>query len=106
MKLITKAIERKLDKTPIGSTDGMGKAAPVIVKFFYPYGAGTWLVTEAERIGDDWRFYGAAEIGNGFEWGYVMFSELQSIRKFGRPAVEREMYCPPKTVGEEWKDAA
>lgn len=106
MKLLTKAIEKKLEKTPLGSTDGMGKAAPVIVKFFYPYGSGTWLITEGERLDDgDWRLYGAAEIGYGFEWGYVMLSELTSIRKFGRPAIERDRYTPSKmTVGDGWKD--
>lgn len=106
MKLITKAIERKLEKHPIGSQDGKGGDAEVLVKFFYPYGAGTWLVTEAERTEDgDWMLYGAAEIGYGFEWGYTMLSDLQSIVKFGRPAVERELYAPPKTVKEAWSDA-
>ena len=105
MKMLTKVIERKLEKTPIGSTDGMGKDAPVIVKFFYPYGVGTWLVTEAEREGDDWRLYGAAELGMGFEWGYTMLSQIEAIGGNTCWLVEREMYCPPKTVGEAWKDA-
>lgn len=106
MKLLTKAIENKLEKTPINSTDGMGKDAPVIVKFFYPYGSGTWLVTEGERQENgDWLFYGAADIGYGWEWGTVMLSDLLSVRKFGKPAIERDMYSPPKTVGEVWADA-
>lgn len=104
MKLITKAIERKLEKHPFGSQDGKGKDAEVLVKFFYPYGSGTWLVTEAEKQEDgDWMFFGAGRI-HEWEWGYVMLSELQSVRKFGRPAIEREMHCPPKVVGDEWKE--
>ena len=105
MRMLTKAIERKLAMTPIGSTDGMGKDARIIVKFFYPYGVGTWLVTEGEKIDNDWRLYGAAELGMGFEWGYVMLSELEAIGGNTWKLVEREMYSPPKTVGEEWKDA-
>jgi len=106
MKLITKEIEKKLEKTPIGTTDGMGKDAPVIVKFFDLYGVSKWLIVEAEKQEDgDWLLYGAADIGHGYEWGYTMLSDLKSIRKFGRPVIERELYCPPKTVNEEWKDA-
>jgi hypothetical protein len=105
MKLLTKAIEKKLHATPIGSTDGQGKDAKVIVKFFYPYGHGTWLITEGEKIENDWRLYGAAELGIGFEWGYVMLSSLQSVRKFGRPAIEREMHGAPATVKQGWTDA-
>lgn len=36
MKLMTKEIEDKLAKSPIGSTDARGKAAEVIVKYFNP----------------------------------------------------------------------
>ena len=34
MKLITKEIERRLEKHPFGSQDGEGKGAQVLVKFF------------------------------------------------------------------------
>lgn len=106
MKLITKAIEKKLLATPLGSQDGKGGDADILVKFFYPYGAGTWLVTEAERLDNgDWRFFGAVTLGMEWEWGYFMFSELQSVRKFGRPAIERDMYGAPTKVSQEWKDA-
>lgn len=39
MKLMTTEIEDKLSKYPIGSTDGQGKNAEVIVKYFNPCGA-------------------------------------------------------------------
>lgn len=51
MKLITKEIERRLEKHPFGSQEGEGKGAQVLVKFFGG-GACTWLVTEAERTAD------------------------------------------------------
>ena len=105
-KLLTKAIETKLRRFPIKSQEARGADAEVLVKFFYPYGSGTWLATEAEYTEDDgWIFYGIAEIGHGWEWGYFSLNELAAIKKFGRPAVERERYAPPKTVKEAWADA-
>ena len=47
MKLITKAIEKKLLNTPLYSTDG-NTVKDVLVKFFNPCGTGTWYVFEAE----------------------------------------------------------
>jgi hypothetical protein len=35
----------------------------------------------------------------------MMLSELEAIGGNTCWLVEREMHCPPKTVGEEWKDA-
>ena len=40
-KFITKEIERKMEKHPFGTQEGLGMDAEVIVKFFNPYGAGT-----------------------------------------------------------------
>lgn len=71
MKLITKEIEEKLLNSPIGSTDGKGKDAEVIVKYFNPIGSGTWLIIEGERQSDgDWLLFGYCNIFD-WEWGYV-----------------------------------
>ena len=48
MKLMTKEIEKKLLKTETGSTLG-NMDAEVIVKYFNPCGAGTWLITEGRE---------------------------------------------------------
>jgi hypothetical protein len=103
MKLLTKAIENKFARVPVGSTDGQGGDAQVLVKFFYPYGSGTWLVTEAEKEGSDYRFFGAVTMGHGWEWGYFMLSDLLSVIKFGRPAIERDRHFSG-TVRDEWTD--
>ena len=66
MKLMTKEIEKKLLKTETGSTLG-NMDAEVIVKYFNPCGSGTWLITEAEREGDDWRLFGYCHI-HEWEW--------------------------------------
>ena len=91
MKLLTKEIEKKLSKSPIGSKDGQGKNAEVVVKFFNPCGAGTWLITEAEKQGNDWLLYGMCHI-HGWEWGYVLLSELQQIRLPFGLSIERDKH--------------
>ncbi len=96
MKLITKEIEKKLEAAPLYSKDGQGTDAEVVVKFFYPYGSGTWLVTEAEKQQNgDWLFFGWCEIGYDFEAGYFTLSELESIAKHNRYGlgVERDLHA-------------
>ena len=96
MKLMTKEIEKKLQKSPLYSKDGQGKEADVVVKFFNPYGAGTWLVTEGEKQDDgDWLLYGYFNISD-WEWGYVLLSELASVRfRFGL-GIERDLHASGK----------
>lgn len=94
MKLITKEIERKLNNTPIYSKDGQGTDAEIIVKFFNPCGAATWLITEAEKQDNgDYLLYGYITLGYGYEWGYVMLSELQKIRNGYGLGIERDIYA-------------
>lgn len=101
MKLITKEIEKKLEKNPLYS----GEETPegdkkILVKFFTPWSNWTWFVTEAERQEDgDWRFFGLV---HGFEkeWGYFMFNELANLRGPMGMRIERDMYGPPKFIRE------
>lgn len=91
MKLLTKVNEAALLKSSLNSTDGQN-VSPVLVKFFYPYGAGSWYVLEANKEADgDWTFFGLVEL-HETELGYFTLSELMSVVKFGRPAIERDMY--------------
>lgn len=48
MLLMTKELEEKLYQYPIGSQDELGEEAEVIVKYFNPCGAGTWLIPKAK----------------------------------------------------------
>ena len=76
---ITKALEKKFEKNPLYSKDGQGLNAKVIVKFFMPCTAATWLITEAEKQSDgDYLLYGYCYIQE-WEWGYVRLSELRSL---------------------------
>ena len=81
MKLLTKAIEKKLEKYPLYSQDGVEKKT-FICKFFNPCGDGTWLVCEGEKQQNgDWLFYGKVDLGYGAEWGYFRLSDLQGTFK-------------------------
>ena len=83
MELLTEEILSKFESHPIGSQDGKGLDAEVLVKYFNPCGRGTWLVTEAELFGYCRLFE--------WEWGYLMLSELQSIRLPFGMATERDI---------------
>ena len=93
MKLLTKELEEKFAQTPLYSTDGQEMDANVLVKYFNPYGAGTWLITEAEKQEDgDYLLFGYCHI-HEWEWGYVLLSELQKIKFFGELTLERDLYA-------------
>ena len=98
MMLMTKELETTLKKYPIGSQDGKGEGADVIVKYFNPCGAGTWLITEGEKQENgDWLLFGYCHIFE-WEWGYVMLSELESVKLPFGLSIERELYVTGKKV--------
>ena len=97
MKLITKELEKIFEKYPIGSQDGLGGSAKVIAKFFNPVGAGTWLITEAEKTEDgDYEMFGYCHLGDDeiAELGYVMLSQLENLKLPFGLKVERDLYMP------------
>ena len=92
MMLMTKELETTLMKYPIGSQDEKGMEAEVIVKYFNPCGAGTWLITEGEKQENgDWLLFGYCHIFE-WEWGYVTLSELESVQLPFGLSIERELY--------------
>jgi len=92
MKLMTKELEEKFKKYPLYSQDGKGNDAEIVVKYFNPYGMGTWLITEGELQEDgDWLFFGYCHIFC-WEWGYVSLSELESVGY-----IERDLYLKDGT---------
>lgn len=93
MLLMTKELEKEFKKYPIGSQDGKGTDAKVIVKYFNPCGVGTWLITEGEKQEDgDWLFFGYCHLFE-WEWGYVLLSELESVSLPFGLKIEREIYA-------------
>lgn len=91
MNLLTKEIEKKFNEHPFGSQDGLGGKAEVLVKYFNPAGAGTWLITEAEKRDDDWILFGYCNI-NEWEWGTVSLNELQNFKGPFGLGIERDLY--------------
>lgn len=98
MKLVTKEVEKRLEKFPIRSQENV-ENKKVLVKFFI--GSCTWIVTEAEKMENgDWEFFGWVNLGYGGEWGYFRLSEFADVKVpirlsnivIGYANVEREQY--------------
>lgn len=90
--LMTKELEKTFKEYPIGSQDGKGMQAEVVVKYFNPCGRGTWLITEGEKQeDDDWLLFGYCHLFE-WEWGYVLLSELESVQLPFGLKIERELY--------------
>ena len=67
-------------------------------KLFSPYSNWTWYITEWEA--ETGLCFGLVE-GFETEIGYFDLSELAAVTVFGSvPAVERDLYWKPKTLGE------
>lgn len=98
MRLMTKELEKALKQYPIGSQDGKGMDAQVIVKYFNPYVFGTWLITEGEKQEDgSWLLFGYCHLFE-WEWGYISLSELENVELPFGLSIERELYDTGKTV--------
>ena len=95
MKLMTKEIEEKFKKYPLGSQDSLGGDANVLVKYFNPTGVGTWLITEANQLeAGDYELYGYCHLGDdeNAEFGYILLSELENIKLPFGLKIERDLY--------------
>jgi len=92
MKLMTKAIEATLP--PLYThEDTPADRVPVAIKFFNPMGAATWYITEGQRDGDTFVFFGLCDLGMGYpELGYVTLAELESVRLPAGLGIERDLY--------------
>ena len=72
-------------------------------KLFSPYSNWTWYMTELNS--ETGECFGLVE-GFETEWGYFDLTELAEATVFGGvPAVERDLYWQPKTIGEIRREA-
>ena len=93
MLLMTKDLEKRFENYPLYSQEDKCMESEVVVKYFNPCGAGTWLITEGEKQEDgDWLFYGYCHLFE-WEWGYVLLSELEEVRLPYGLGIERELYA-------------
>lgn len=115
MKLLTAEIRAKLI-TQGQRSAANGEAVPgqrPVVKFFTPWGAATWLVSEITELDDehdDAMMYGLCDLGQGFpELGYLTLAELQELRgpgPFRSLRVERDMHWTATKSLAEYADEA
>lgn len=92
MELMPQELKEKFKDFPLESQDGKGLDAEVVVKYFYPYGRGTWLITEGEEQEDGyWELFGYCHIYE-WKWGSVMLSQLKEIQAPWGGGVERDLY--------------
>lgn len=112
MMLITKAIAGKLVAADKNFVDHGGESDfendEIIVKFFNPTGAQTWYITSATPLDSengspdydnyedakDWHMFGFCDLGFAgcAELGYVLLSELKSIKGMFGLGIERDKF--------------
>ena len=100
MNLLTKEIERALEKAPHDQPPAKTK---VVVKYFTPDAGASWYITEGEKLEDgDWLLFGFADLGDRemAELGSVLLSQLAEIRGGLDLPIERDMYYPDTTLAD------
>lgn len=107
MKLLTEELRAKLLANGAASKASEGGIDHIpVVKFFTPWGGATWLISEADPDDPDVLF-GLCDLGMGDpELGYVLFSELCSIRGPVGLTVERDLYFKPNRTVSAYADEA
>ena len=108
-QMITKAIEKQMDKFPLYSQEGKGNDAKVLFKAFNPYGGQSWYVLEAGTPDEDGdrELFVLTTCGGEKEYGYMMLSDLTKtkVKVFGcRMPLERDLYFKG-TVADALKDS-
>lgn len=102
MNLFPKELEEQAKLFPLYSQDGMKGQAQVLVKYFNPLGAGTWIALEGSPEGDDFTFFGYCCIQE-WEYGYFSLNELKQVQESGIP-IEIDLYCDNCTLEDELKN--
>jgi Protein of unknown function (DUF2958) len=99
---------------PLYSGEALGLEALAIVKLFTPRSNWTWYASEGSPVDVDGYYDTDKEkveflmfgLVSGFEveMGYFALAELETVRdRSGLPAVERDLYFKPDTLGKFMK---
>ena len=103
MKLLTKAIEKKLLANWAAAQAGDENQVPVM-KLFNPCGAATWLITEMDPKG---LMFGLCDLGMGSpELGYVHLDELKQVKLPFGLKIERDLHWEGKKPIQEYANDA
>lgn len=100
MILMTQEIKNQLLESSYYPKEEDWMETTVIVKYFYPAGAATWLITGEEEVDGDWMLFGYVTLGYEWEWGSVLLSELENFSGFAGLKIERDLYCNGASVKE------
>ena len=112
MKLITKDIAAARSAAYAHSAVTGESGLDVVAKFFTPWSNCTWYISEGLPVNDNgdelapeavslidpdsvnWHLFGFCDIGDSInaELGYVMLSDLKSLKGPAGMAVERDLY--------------
>lgn len=99
MKLMTKQIEKQLEKYSLTGENDKGFDSEIVVKYFNPLSNQTWMFTEGQRVGNDWELYGYAEVFAGMpEWGYTMLSDIENVKLPMGLILERDLHIKKGTT--------
>ena len=97
-RLMTKEIGEKIPALYANENAPNYDAVLAHVKLFSPYNGWTWFITEWEA--ETGLCFGLVQ-GFEEELGYFSLDELAEVTVFGGvPAVERDLYWEPTTLGE------
>ena len=98
MELLPQQIKNKLKQNHIATIKDDTVSHKPVVKYFTPFGAATWLISE---IDDENMMFGLCDLGQGFpELGYVHLQDLMSLK----PNCERDLYFQPKYTISQYAD--
>lgn len=95
MKLLTKAIEKKIPA--LYSQDGKGEDAIAVVKFFTPWSNWTWFASEYDPATG--LFFGLV-VGFERELGNFSLAELESLTGPMGLKIERDLHWTPRPLRE------
>ena len=97
-KLMTKELGEKIPALRANENAADLDAVLAPAKLFSPYNGWRWYITEWDA--ETGLCFGLVE-GFETEWGYYDLTELAEVTVFGGiPAIERDLYWTPKTIGE------
>ena len=96
---MTQQLILKTSKIPtLYGQDGV-KDPMVHIKLFTAYSSWTWLLTEYDPEQDlAFGFCYNSQDPDNAELGYVSIAELRNLKKFGAPAIERDIHFLPKLM--------
>lgn len=92
MILMTQEIKNQLLESSYYPKEEDWMETTVIVKYFYPAGAATWLITGGEEVDGDWMLFGYVTLGYEWEWGSVIgMSQFRFIIKLSSENLRKTM---------------